>query len=143
MRHKALKGHLFFPRLRQAGIILIFSGLALAASSLLAQETSKKQSTAPVDQVEYAEISHPVLSGHCQYLLQQRQQKIEFRNRIGALIFRNQSLKERLAPQQHTIRHNLEVNRRSLDREYYLALLKIQKMTEDILRRGCPGIEIQ
>ena len=143
MRHKALKiiSSSTLSIALSVFCVLVFGGPYDALGATTA--TSSKQNTAPQNQIEYAEISHPVLSGHCQNLLQQRQQKIEFRNRIGALIFRNQSIKERLAPNQHTLRHNLENNRRALDREYHLALLKIQKMTEDILRRGCPGIEIQ
>ena len=113
-----------------------------AAAAEVTENPSTAPSAGPGSLVEYAEISHPVLSGHCQHLLQQRQQKIQFRNRIGALIFRNQNILQRLQPHQATLRRDLEVNRRSLDREYYLALLKIQKMTEDILRRGCPGIEL-
>ncbi len=134
MRHVALKIFLCL-----AGA---WAAVAVAQEDAAAPKNAPKPPTAPSSSVEYAEISHPVLSGHCQHLLQQRQQKIQFRNRIGALIFRNQNILQRLQPHQTKLRHDLEINRRSLDREYYLALLKIQKMTEDILRRGCPGIEL-
>ncbi|MBP5296490.1 MAG: hypothetical protein J6Y94_04080 [Bacteriovoracaceae bacterium] len=141
MRHKALN-QFFKLSVLPCGLAVCFA-FSILTLNLSAWAAADQVDTKSTSQIEYAEISHPVLSGHCQNLLQQRQQKIEFRNRIGALIFRNQSIRERLAPHQHTLRHNLDVNRRSLDREYHLALLKIQKMTEDILRRGCPGIEIQ
>ncbi|MEI8348111.1 MAG: hypothetical protein WCG27_11635 [Pseudomonadota bacterium] len=87
-------------------------------------------------------ITDPSISAHCRAMLREREDKVKFRQKIGALILRNKNLQVKTPVQKKSILLNLHENLLRLEREYYLSRLQIQQMTENVIKRGCPGINL-
>ena len=64
------------------------------------------------------------------------------RKKIQGLIERNKYLQESAPKNKQIALKNLEFNLVNLEREKHLNALKIQHIEEDIIRKGCPGINL-
>jgi hypothetical protein len=90
----------------------------------------------------YSPITDPTISGHCRAMLKDRDEKIKFRQKLGALILRNKNLQEKTNPNKRTVLSDLQDNLKILEREYFLSRIQIQRLTEGVIKRGCPGINL-
>jgi hypothetical protein len=87
-------------------------------------------------------ITDPVISRRCKLLLKERQKKIRIRQRLNAMILRNQKLQQTLETKQKVAKHKLELNKTQLKNNLRLTAIRVQSMEEDIIRKGCPGITL-
>ncbi len=86
-------------------------------------------------------INAPIISSRCKNLLEKREQKIKLKEKIWALMYRNRRLKRTLHKRKKTAKEKLDANYTSLKIEYAFTVHKIQKLTEKIVKKGCPGIK--
>lgn len=114
---------------------IIFFFLTALFSPILAQS----QGTNPY---ERSVITDPSVSRRCQKLLKDRQEKISLKQRLEALIVRNEKLQKKTPPQKKSVKKKLVNNYKRLQNEHRLATMKIQNMEENIVRKGCPGISL-
>jgi hypothetical protein len=87
-------------------------------------------------------ITDPSISARCDQLIKERQEKIQIKQRLFALIDRNQKLQQITPPNKKKVKILLEENHFRLQKELELSKLKIQTVTEDVIRKGCPGITL-
>ncbi len=87
-------------------------------------------------------LSDPNVSLRCKEMLEDRNGKIQLRQKISALIERNISLFKNLKEQQKHMRLRLKANYRLLKNELYIANLQVQSQEEMIIRQGCPGLNL-
>lgn len=99
-------------------------------------------STAQSQDWQGSVINDPVLTSRCQELLEERNQKITFRQKLAGLIQRNERLKKITPASKLTVKKKLDANNKRLSREFELSKLKLTNMEENIIRKGCPGITL-
>lgn len=87
-------------------------------------------------------IDDPALTSRCQELIEERNQKITFRQKLAGLIQRNERLKKITPVSKLTIKKKLDSNYKRLSHEFELSKLKLTNMEENIIRKGCPGITL-
>lgn len=87
-------------------------------------------------------ITDPAISRRCKRLLNQRDDKIHTRQRLRALLLRNNKLLGRVEENRESIQSRLQFTQTKIKNNIQLAELKIQKMEEDIVRKGCPGVAL-
>ena len=85
-------------------------------------------------------ITDPAISNRCKTLLEQRRQKIETRQRLHALLRRNEKLLKQVPQDKESIKSRLEFTKTKLRNNIEFSALQLRRMEEDIVRRGCPGI---
>lgn len=87
-------------------------------------------------------VTDPSISRRCEALLNERDNKIGHKQRLNALILRNERLQEITPPERQSVTTKLQKNLQHLRHELKLTLTKIQHQEENIIRRGCPGITL-
>ena len=110
-------------------IVKLFIALALLSGTSLAQNLDGRDL-----------ITDPAISGRCKALLERRKSKIQIQQRLHALMRRNEKLLKQVPKDKDTIKSKLEFAQTKIDNDIRLSKLRIRKMEEDIVRRGCPGI---
>jgi hypothetical protein len=88
-------------------------------------------------------IADPSISKKCKGLIEKREQKLKFKQKLSALIEKNRYLQKRTPQNKKTLLNKLISSFNRLQRELYLSRLRIQKMTEDIIRQGCPNVTLE
>lgn len=84
----------------------------------------------------------PALSLRCKELHSERSAKIKVQQKLNALLQRNQGLIKRSPEAKKTLHGQLKSNAARIENELYLTNLQIEKMEENIIRSGCPGIAL-
>lgn len=87
-------------------------------------------------------ITDPVISRRCKSLLKERRKKIRIRQRLNAMILRNEKLQRSLRPTQNVAKQKLQLNKTQLRNNLRLTAIRVQSMEENIIRKGCPGITL-
>ena len=87
-------------------------------------------------------ITDPSISRRCEILTESRQQKLNNKQRILAMIERNKHLQKITPENKVSLKKKLEINLGHLEHELSLALTQIQFHEENIVRKGCPGITL-
>lgn len=87
-------------------------------------------------------ITDPIISRRCKSLLQERSKKIRIRQRLNAMVLRNEKLQKELEPKQQVAKQKLELNKTQLKNNLRLTAIRVQSMEENIIRKGCPGIKL-
>ena len=87
-------------------------------------------------------ITDPVISRRCKALLKSRSEKISTRQRLNAMLLRNNKLVESAKPAQKSVKQRLKLNETQIKNNLRLTTLRIQSMEENIVRKGCPGITL-
>lgn len=87
-------------------------------------------------------ITSPVTSQRCKDLLLTRSQKIRVKQKLDSLILRNKELLNRTKPEQKSVISRLTLSGTSLSNQLRLANIQIKSMEENIVRKGCPGINL-
>lgn len=85
-------------------------------------------------------IMNPSISRRCQLADKERQEKLRHKQKIMELISRNQMLVKKTPPHKKSVLKKLKINFGRLRQELRLTLIKISRQEEDIVRKGCPGI---
>lgn len=87
-------------------------------------------------------ITDPAISGRCKSLLGERKNKIQTQQRLHALLRRNEKLLKKVPQEKDSIKSRLEFTHTKIINNIRLSKMNLQKMEEDIVRRGCPGISL-
>lgn len=87
-------------------------------------------------------ITDPAVSKRCKYLIDRRNDKIQIQQRLNSLLQRSEKLLKRVKPQEKSIKTNLEFAKTRIENTLSLTKLKVRKMEENIVRKGCPGISL-
>ena len=87
-------------------------------------------------------ITEPTKTRRCEELIKGRGRKITFKNSLLGLIDRNKKLRKMVSREKVSVHEKLERNLINLKRELKLARIKIQKASEEIIIKGCPGISL-
>ncbi len=87
-------------------------------------------------------ITDPAISRRCQNLLEERNEKVELRQKLGALLARNERLAKITPQEKKSIARELKANNLAIGKELRLINLKIQRDEENLIRKGCPGIQL-
>lgn len=86
--------------------------------------------------------TRPALSLRCKELHSERSAKIKVQQKLNALLQRNQQLIDKSPKAKLTLHGTLKSNAARIENELYLTNLQIEKMEENIIRSGCPGIAL-
>lgn len=86
--------------------------------------------------------SRPALSLRCKELHNERNAKVKVQQKLNALLQRNKQLIKKSPQAKKTLHATLESNAVRIENELYLTNLQIEKMEENIIRSGCPGIAL-
>lgn len=108
--------------------ILVFS--LLIATELIAQDFKRKI------------ITDPAISRRCEQLIQEREDKVQHKQKIMELISRNRLLFIETPKHRLSVLEKLRLNYGKLRRELRLSLIKISRQEEHLVRRGCPGVKL-
>lgn len=87
-------------------------------------------------------ITDPSISRRCDALIQQRQEKVEHRQRLLFLLDRNKTLLGSTPAAKKSIAAKLRENQHRTIQELKITNLKVIKIEEQIVRRGCPGLTL-
>lgn len=114
--------------------------LAVFITILFTNGLVQAQSSQDQPAEERSLITDPAISNRCKALLAQRRQKIETRQRLHALLRRNEKLLKQVPQDKESIKSRLEFTKTKLRNNIEFSALQLRRMEEDIVRRGCPGI---
>ena len=87
-------------------------------------------------------ITDPAISRRCQSLLEKRNEKVALRQKLSGLLERNERLNKITPEEKKSIRRELLANRLGINKELRLVNIRIQRFEEDLIRKGCPGIQL-
>jgi len=87
-------------------------------------------------------ISDPTVSQRCKVLIQNRNEKIQTKQKLSSLLKRNKKLINRARPSQKVVTKRLQITKLSLENSLRLTKFRIKVMEENIVRKGCPGIAL-
>ena len=88
-------------------------------------------------------INDPALSRRCEQLMTKRNRKKAHCQRLVDLISRNQRLQKAAPKNKQSIIKRLFVSMKKLKQKLRLGRLRLEKYEEDIIKKGCPGIQIE
>ncbi len=117
--------------------IIFFLLLSFIGPSAWAQAPARGQNEFSVNV-----ITDPAISRRCQRLLQERNEKVSLRQKLSTLLARNERLAKIAPPEKKSIGRELHANQLGINKELRLVNLRIQRYEEDIIRKGCPGIQL-
>jgi len=87
-------------------------------------------------------ITDPSVSTRCQILIQKRKEKINNRQKLEELLQRNKKLQSLTPKEKVTLLKRLSENQYRISKELVLYNDNVEHLTEDIVRKGCPGISL-
>ncbi len=82
-------------------------------------------------------INNPSIGRRCDLLDKKRKEKLSYKHKLDALIFRNRQLYKQALPKHNSVRKKLERNYKNLKYQQRLAQLEIQNQQEEAVRKGC------
>ena len=87
-------------------------------------------------------ITDPLITLKCNHLFDDREKKVTTRQKAKAILWRNrQILRDAPINKQKAI-NRLRYTSQRLTQEISLLSLKITKLEEKLIRKGCPGIRL-
>lgn len=87
-------------------------------------------------------ITDPAISARCDELDRDRNDKIEVKQRLMALIRRGEKARKKTPNEKKSIARKLVDTDVKLKNELELTRMKIEALEEHIIRQGCPGIRL-
>jgi hypothetical protein len=87
-------------------------------------------------------ITDPSVSERCKELIKERNDKINSKQKLKALLKRNEKLLAKTPRKKKSARSKLNLSYNDIKHEIYLLNLNIQSKEENIVRQGCPGIRL-
>ena len=82
----------------------------------------------------------PTSSGHCELLIERREQRLDTKQKLKSLLERNTRLFRSVPLAKKSVKRKLEFNRSEIKFKLKQNLYQIQTVEENIIRKGCPGI---
>ena len=116
---------ILFKRLFIIQLILINSIFAISADQLIGNE-----------------ITDPTISTKCQSKLRSREMKIKYKQKLWALLNRNKNLVKTIPSNRESLKKQLKLNYLALQREYGYTTNRIEVMTKNVVKSGCPGLKL-
>ena len=87
-------------------------------------------------------IKDPALSYRCKSLLKDRNDKVKTKQKLKSMLQRTNKLLTQTPENKKTLIAKLTVSKNEISNLLHLTKLKISTMEENIIRRGCPGINL-
>ncbi len=87
-------------------------------------------------------LEDPMVSYRCKELIQERNAKVTAKQRLKSLIERNKKLVKKTPEYKKTTLSRFNASRAKLDMAFNESIIRIKEMEENIIRSGCPGINI-
>jgi len=87
-------------------------------------------------------ITDPMITLKCNYLFDDREKKVATRQKAKALLWRNRQLLADAPINKQKAINRLKYTSQRLTQEVSLLSLKITKLEEKLIRKGCPGIRL-
>ncbi|MBT3586135.1 MAG: hypothetical protein HN509_14610 [Halobacteriovoraceae bacterium] len=87
-------------------------------------------------------VTDPSISRRCEELLSKRTRKVGHKQKILALLIRNEHLQKITPPARISVLRKLKKNFRHLRHELELTQTQLDHHEENIIRKGCPGIAL-
>ena len=87
-------------------------------------------------------ITDPAITLRCKEITDKREQKLAHKLKLQALKTRSKRLLSIAPPNKKTIKKQLQQTYKKTIRELIVTKEKIHKLEEQIVRKGCPGINI-
>ena len=84
----------------------------------------------------------PTQSLRCKEYFKDREIKIGMQQRLNALLQRNQLLLKRTPSGKESLHARIQANQVRVKNELLLTTLQIASMEENIIRSGCPGLNL-
>ena len=88
-------------------------------------------------------ITDPSITKRCLAQIEKRQEKLQIQQKLIALIERNRHLQKVTPTNKKSVSKRLDLSLQNIEREKRLIDLKVKNFEEDIIRKGCPGINLQ
>lgn len=114
-------------------ILIIFFFLMTSISVITLRVASAQE-------LQRSIITDPSVSRRCKILLKKRRQKIVHKQKVEALILRNTKLQKYAPKNRISVKKKLSRNQLRLKHELRLVKQKIDRLSEDAIKKGCPGI---
>jgi hypothetical protein len=87
-------------------------------------------------------ITDPRITSRCDHLGQKREEKIQIKQRLTALLLRSERLIKGTPENKISVKSKLTTNRSRLQQEMALNKVLTSQVEEEIVRKGCPGINL-
>ena len=87
-------------------------------------------------------IEDPTVSLRCKSLLEERNEKIIYQQKLKNLLQRTKKLEKHSAQNRTSILKQIQINQTEIENDLRLTSMRIQSMEENIIRKGCPGIRL-
>lgn len=87
-------------------------------------------------------ITDPALSYRCKSLLNERNEKVKTKQKLKSILQRNNKLLKQTPNNKKSLIAKLTISKNEITNFLSLTELKIQSMEENIIRKGCPGINL-
>ncbi len=87
-------------------------------------------------------LEDPMISIRCKDLIRERNSKVTIKQRYKSLIERSKRLLKITPDYRDTARGKLGSSKKKLEMSYNESILRIKEMEENIVRSGCPGINL-
>ncbi len=86
-----------------------------------------------------SEIFSPAISKRCQILVEEREKKKTYKQKLRSLLQENLRLQDETPLRKVSIKKKLELGQSRIEREVELAEMRLLNMEESLIRRGCPS----
>ena len=93
-------------------------------------------------QRKHTHITDPMITLKCNYLFDDREKKVNTRQKAKALLWRNRQLLRDAPINKEKAINRLKYTSQRLTQEVSILSLKISKLEEKLIRKGCPGIRL-
>lgn len=87
-------------------------------------------------------IEDPTVSLRCKSLLEERNEKIIYQQKLKTLLQRTKKLEKHSAQNRESAIKQIQISQNEIENDLRLTSMRIQSMEENIIRKGCPGIRL-
>ena len=87
-------------------------------------------------------LPDPVIGERCEEMAERRKAKYQYKERLKELIVKNMNIRRETPPQKERLLRSLAKIHNDLNQRRHLIQMQIANLEEDIIRKGCPGIQV-
>ena len=91
---------------------------------------------------QWSHITDPMITLKCNHLFDKRAEKVELRQKAKGLLWRNRNLLQKTPVNKERGLNRLKYTSQRLKQEITILSLKISRLEEELIRKGCPGIRL-
>lgn len=111
--------------------LVLFSMIYFSGNSISGVEEEVRES-----------INDPSMSTRCKRLLTYRDQKVLLKQKSASLIKRAMKMEKIIPEHKKTVKKKMDIILNQLHQEQAILDFQINNLEEDIVRKGCPGINL-